>query len=74
MPATLYCVPAKFQGWQSEAWSLKVNLVSSFDKANGLYRAEIEFLADNAPAEVLKPRAQFALYEGTRIVAVGMCI
>lgn len=69
-----YCVPSKFQGWQSEMWSLCVMLFSSFDQRAGLYRGEVWFLADNAPVEVLKTGAQFALYEGTRIVAVGMCI
>lgn len=69
-----YCVPAQFQGWQSEIWSLNVELVSGFHDRFDVYRAQIWFLADNAPVEVLRPGVQFRLYEGTRIVAVGSCI
>lgn len=69
-----YSAPAKFQGWQSETWSLNVRVISGFHDYNDLYRTEIWFLADNAPVEVLRPGAQFALYEGTKVVAVGQCI
>jgi hypothetical protein len=68
------CMPAKFQGWQSEAWSLYVEHVAGFHDHLDMYRVMIWFLADNAPVEVLRPGTQFALYEGTKIVAVGRCI
>lgn len=74
MPTNRYCVPAKFQGWGSEAWSLWVEHTAGFQDHTDVYRVMIWFLADNAPIEVLRAGMQFALYEGTRIVAVGRCI
>lgn len=74
IPLATYSAPAKFQGWQAEAWSLNIDIMSSFDLGAQLFRAEIWFLADNAPVEVLKPGMQFAMYEGNKIVLIGKCI
>jgi len=69
-----YSTAARFakeaKKWPQEAWSL---LAEFTEARNDLYcrEAEIQFLANDAPADLLEPGNKFELYEGHRLVARG---
>lgn len=68
--ATLVRFPGSSEPWPpAKAWSLVV------EKAEGLnaftWEAEVRFLEDDAPTELLISGRRFELYEGWKRVAVG---
>lgn len=56
--------------WPQEAWSLIVEFTETRDNLF-CREAEIQFLSDVAPVDLLQPGNQFELYEGRRVVARG---
>lgn len=68
---TRYCPIIVFPGEEMNGtWSAEI-LTSSVNDDNESI-IDISFLFPNAPFELLKPRAEFELYEGNKLVAKGV--
>jgi hypothetical protein len=68
--ATLVKLGGSNEPWPpSEAWSLVVEKVEASNPFT--WEAEVKFLADGAPAELLTSGRTFELYEGHKRVAAG---
>jgi hypothetical protein len=73
-----YIAPVRFEGqtvaeWEREAWSLVVDLVSHPPESAD-WIAQVRYLVDEAPQELLRLGARFGLYEGKKCVARGAII
>lgn len=72
----VYTTVARFEDdrdrWPDEAWSVVVEFVRPYGTGGGAAWAKVRFLADEAPADWLKPGARFELCEGRRVVAKGV--
>lgn len=72
-----YSAPARFEGQAAGSeganWSLVVDLMSHPSGSTD-WIAEVRYLADEAPHELLLLDARFELYEGKRCVAHGIII
>ena len=55
--------------YKNESWSADINIRSQVDKYESI--AEISYLSEDAPFELLQEGANFELYEGNRLVATG---
>jgi hypothetical protein len=68
-----YITVVKFEGsndpWPTVAWSLVVEKVDALDSYT--WEAEVKFLVDEAPSELLTSGRSFELYEGPKRVAAG---
>jgi hypothetical protein len=73
-----YSTVARFEDerdkWPREAWSLIVEPVKSFGQGGEAVLANVRFLVDEAPRELLRPGARFELCEGRRVVAKGVVL
>lgn len=58
--------------WSSDAWSMVV--ISIANRRGQTSDAEVGFLSEKAPAELLVPGCSFELYEGRRKVATGRIV
>lgn len=69
-----YSAPARFEAawdaWPDEAWSLVLELISRPTESVD-WIAEVRFLVEQAPQELLTDGARFDLYEGQKCVAHG---
>lgn len=72
-----YSAPARFEGQAAGAeganWSLVVDLMSHPPGSTD-WIAEVRYLVDEAPHELLQLAARFELYEGKKCVARGVII
>jgi hypothetical protein len=72
-----YIAPARFEdqppGAEGANWSLVVDLVSR-PPGSADWLAEVRYLVDEAPHELLRLGASFELYEGKKCVARGAII
>ena len=59
--------------WPEEAWSLAVRCLESFDNGR-FWFAEVAFVVDEAPVELLCSDARFQLYEGRHMTATGIVL
>lgn len=69
-----YTTVARFAddpAWPNVAWTLVVKRLRTFSGGR-FWFAELQFLADEAPTELLKPGARFDLFEGRRLTATGL--
>ena len=69
-----YSAPARFDAardaWPHEAWSVVLDLISRPPGSTD-WLAEVRFLFEEAPQELITAGARFELYEGKKRVAVG---
>jgi hypothetical protein len=76
-PGPRYSAPARFEGQTPGAeganWSLVVDLVSRPPGSTD-WIAEVRYLVDEAPHELLRLGACFEVYEGKKCVARGVLI
>jgi hypothetical protein len=76
-PGPRYSAPVRFEGQPVGAeganWSLVVDLVSR-PPGSADWIAEVRYLVDEAPHELLRVGACFELYEGKKCVARGIII
>ena len=74
MPANAkYCPIIVFPGEKMNGtWSAEILVKSVID--NNESTIDISFLFDDAPFELLKPGADFELYEGSKLVAKGVMV
>jgi hypothetical protein len=76
-PGPRYCAPARFEGQaagpEGANWSLVVDLLSHPPESAD-WLAEVCYLVDEAPRELLLLGACFELYEGKKCVARGVII
>ena len=76
-PVALYSTAARFEddieNWPREAWSVVVRPLRMFP-GDRYQLAEVSFLADVAPANLLRRGSRFELLEGTRRVAKGVIL
>lgn len=72
-----YSTVARFEdikdGWPDEAWSIMLEFNEEPDE-DGIHYAEIHFLVENAPHEILYEGSKFDLFEGYKLVAKGIVI
>ncbi len=70
---TRYCPIIVFPGEKMDGcWSAEI-LTSSVNDNNGS-TIDISFLFPDAPFDLLKPGAEFELYEGNKLVAHGVMV
>jgi hypothetical protein len=73
-PGPTYSTLVRFQedkGWPATAWSLSVDYIRSYAGGQYLY-ARVSFLSPDAPSDLLHEGSRFELYEGRRLVAIGL--
>src|ERR1700733_6968706 len=71
-PGPTYTAPIRLDvdpTWQYGYWSLIANLVEAVDPFR--WRAEVQFLMDDAPHHLLRPGGTFEFHEGRRVVGRG---
>lgn len=72
-----YCAPARFEGQPPGAeganWSLVVEFLSRPSNSTD-WIAEVRWLVDEAPYELIRMGARFELYEGKKCVARGVIL
>jgi hypothetical protein len=72
-----YIAPARFEGpaagSEGANWSLVVDLISH-PPGSADWIAEVRYLFDEAPHELLLPGTRFELYEGKKCVARGVLL
>ena len=72
----VYSTVARFEDdakWPHEGWSLVVRIARFYRDGRCAY-AEVEFLVDDAPVELLSAGSRFELLEGNRRVAKGVVL
>lgn len=70
----VYSTVARFEEdrtWPHKAWSLVVRKLDAFEGGR-FWFAEVGFLADTGPVDLLHPGARFELHEGPHLVATGL--
>src|SRR5437762_1665980 len=75
-PMAGYTAPARFESDPQQklgSWSLRI-LAGKKLKGNKVIDAKVRFLAEDAPGNLLRPRARFELLEGSRVVAKGVVL
>src|SRR6266571_5332891 len=75
-PMAGYTAPARFDSDPQQklgSWSLRI-LTEKKLKGNKIIAAKVGFLAEDAPDNLLQPRAKFDLLEGKRVVAKGVVL
>lgn len=76
--AARYRAAARFEDardrWPEAVWSLVVDPIRSFGRPTVAALCDVQFLADEAPAELLNAGARFELCEGRRVVAKGVVL
>jgi len=75
-PMAGYTAPARFDSDPQQklgSWSLRIFTGKKL-KGNKVIDARVGFLADDAPGNLLQPRAKFQLLEGSRVVAKGVVL
>lgn len=69
-----YSTVAKFEDiqekWPAEAWSVVLEFIDPPDQS-GFHCADMRFLVDNAPQQLLHDGSKFELFEGPKRVATG---
>lgn len=71
-----YSTVARFEDdetWPHVAWSVVINNIRSYRDGRLTY-AEVKFLVDEAPAELLRQGSRFELLEGKKRVAKGVVL
>lgn len=71
-----YVTVARFEEdekWPESAWSLTVDFLRKFDDPR-LLLAEVAFLVQEAPHQLLHDGSRFTLLEGRRFVAKGVIL
>ena len=63
----------KQQNWPAEGWTLVVEPIRLFE-GDRLQVAKMDFLADDAPQELITPGARFELLDGRQVVAHGLVV
>lgn len=59
--------------WPHEAWSLVVRCLRSVESGRFWY-AQVEFLVEEAPQDLLHSDSRFQLFEGRRMTATGIIV
>ena len=71
---SLYSTVARFEKeidkWPIEAWSIVLESMKTLENPNSML-AEIRFLVQNAPVDLLESGNKFELFEGHKLVARG---
>lgn len=68
---TRYCPMIVFSDEKTaESWSAEIYIIQT--NKNNESTIKVSFLSPNAPFRLLKPGAQFELYEGRKYVAQGI--
>lgn len=70
---TKYCPIISFpENYLLETWSAEIVVIET--NAEGESNANLSFLLDEAPFELLKKNVKFQLFEGKRLVATGVVL